>query len=118
LAAGGEVDLVAAAVGRAAAPLDVPLAFEAVQDGDDPARHDAELLAHRLLADARVAADQAQHTRVGGGDPERGERPLEGGGGVGAELGEEEGDATGAATVHAGILAHLLNYSCHVLSTV
>src|SRR5699024_8944745 len=99
-ALGGEVYFVAATIGGAPAPFDPSPAFEAVQDGDDPARPHSEHLAGRLLADTGVVADQPQQSGLRCGDVQRGKGLLKSCGGVGPQLGEQEGDAAWSTSVH------------------
>jgi hypothetical protein len=113
---GGEVHLVAAAVGRAAAPLDAPMAFKAVEDGDDPARSDAQLLARRLLADARVATDQPQQPRPDAVMPSGARARSNAAEASEPNWASRKAMRRGRRESMRIILAHLLNHSSGVLS--
>lgn len=77
----GEVQGVVAAVLCVPPSFDEPFALQAVDQCDDPARYDSQLLGQGLLAASRLGGDHAQQPDVGGdhsefadplGEPRRG----------------------------------------------
>ena len=86
----GEVKGIGAAIVSGGAAFEEAAIFEFVDDGDEGAGMNVEIVGEGLLAEAFGAAKDAEDAGVGGSEVEGGEELCEFAGGVGAELGKEE----------------------------
>jgi len=115
----GEVQGVLPAIPGAAAALDKAPAFEVVDQGDEAAGVDAEVLGDGVLAAAGLGSDDAQQPTLRRGQSEWGDPVGEPAGGVRAELGQQERRSrrpprwsTGGLSDRHAITVSICNRSC------